>query len=656
MKEKAVKQYIIWGILIFLFLLMHVYRIGQIPYGINVDEMGMGYDAWCLAHFGTDRYQNSFPVYLINFSGGQSALYAYLCAPFVYFWGMNAVVFRIPAVLCSAITCYFSIKTAGLLFGEENRRIKMLVWFLYDIFPVFTMLFRIGLDCNLMLGVSSVFFYLFMAAIKRQETSRFFVAGLFGGLMLYSYVLSHLVLPIFLTLSVIYLWSVRKIKLKQLLALGAPIFVMAVPLMLMHFINHFGLPEFTLGIFTVPKLYRYRSDDMASSYVSNNVRRFARSTLIYDGIKSDSIERFGTIYRISIPFLVIGIASGIKDFVQSIRTKECNVKCLFLFWITALFCIGITLESDGPSVYRMNAIYLAYLLLTTEGILLTYHMIKRYSEKVGKILTGVLLAVYSASFIFFATYYFTDYTDDTYLLSYFDFMLNEPLAYLDELPESVSNRTTYIGNMPETYIYFLGSTETAPQEYNELVDDKPYTLYLWMLSFGKYHFEIPETVDPAANYIVPETDSESNALLNGHGLERVLVGRHYVYINTWLDYQGENCDCVISYDHGLDENGLMILDGDEKTVLSGWAFNQQDGKIWDDIVVEAGGLYYTAEKMERKDVADLLGDDSFRNCGFHATLDMDAVRSADRVKVICIDYGNEACFVQEIPTGVGAGQ
>ena len=71
-------------------LFVHLFQITKIPNGIHVDEMGMGYDAWCLAHFGVDRYLKAYPVYLMNFGGGQSALYAYLCIPFVKWFGKGA--------------------------------------------------------------------------------------------------------------------------------------------------------------------------------------------------------------------------------------------------------------------------------------------------------------------------------------------------------------------------------------------------------------------------------------------------------------------------------------------------------------------------------------------------------------------------------------
>ena len=63
-----------------LFAVTRLWMLADIPRGLHVDEAGMAYDAYCLANFGTDRYLKHFPVYLINYGDGQSAMYAYLAA------------------------------------------------------------------------------------------------------------------------------------------------------------------------------------------------------------------------------------------------------------------------------------------------------------------------------------------------------------------------------------------------------------------------------------------------------------------------------------------------------------------------------------------------------------------------------------------------
>ena len=127
----------------------------------------MAYDAWCLSNFGTDRYLKSFPVYLINYSGGQSAMYAYLCAPFIYFFGFSATIIRIPAMIFSVITFCGVIQIGKYIWN--NKGINRLVGFLYIVLPVFLLLSRIGLDCNLMLGMSTIFLCFLLKAIENGK-------------------------------------------------------------------------------------------------------------------------------------------------------------------------------------------------------------------------------------------------------------------------------------------------------------------------------------------------------------------------------------------------------------------------------------------------------------------------------------------------------
>ena len=107
------------------FLFTRLFLLNDVPYGLHVDEAGMAYDAYSLAHFGVDRYLNSYPIYLINFGGGQSALYAYSVAFLLKFFDYSTFIIRLPGVILSTLTFiigYLTIseilhsKKFGLLF------------------------------------------------------------------------------------------------------------------------------------------------------------------------------------------------------------------------------------------------------------------------------------------------------------------------------------------------------------------------------------------------------------------------------------------------------------------------------------------------------------------------------------------------------------
>ena len=72
---KKYKLNIVVFIIIFIIaIFLRTYKLESIPSGVNVDEAGMAYDAFCIANFRVDRALNKLPVYFVNFVGGQSVL------------------------------------------------------------------------------------------------------------------------------------------------------------------------------------------------------------------------------------------------------------------------------------------------------------------------------------------------------------------------------------------------------------------------------------------------------------------------------------------------------------------------------------------------------------------------------------------------------
>lgn len=646
MTKKRVYQFAIGGLFI-IYVILHIYQLGNIPYGINCDEMGMGYDSWCLANFGIDRYKNSFPVYLINFSGGQSVLYAYLCMPFVQIMGFSAWAFRMPIFIFSILTFIFMYKISGILWEDEFLW-RFVTLGILTVCPVFIMLFRIGLDCNLMLGTITIMLYFIMKMTKYPRIKNFVFTGLIIGLTLYTYVLSHFAIPIFLLITCLYLLYLKKIDIKQLLAMWMPIIILAIPLILFQIINMFDLDEMHIGIITIPKLYRYRSDEISLSGIFENLKRFFEYTLIYDGINYNSIREYPSMYLISIPFIFIGLLHTIYNSFNNIKRKVYDNWSIILFWFCSMFITGIFLGEGGPIVYRMNAIYGTYLLFTVEGIRITFEWLKLKHVIIAKLFVKVVAFGYAVFFLFFVNYYFRQYTQDTYLLDYFNFTYADVLSYIeDHLDSEVANRTTYIGDVGFSYIYYLGSTGVTPFEYNDLADDQPYTLYLWMESYKNYRFNFPEEIDTTGNYIIPETSEEYINILRQYNFTQTHIGTYYLFTNPFLYNNEINSECVISYDHGINDKGQFIIENNEKSVLSGWAYDVSDGCVWDDIILNVNDQYYRAQITERQDVAEVVGNDDMIQCGFHFSIDTTILNDVKQIELICINYQSGARYSQK---------
>ena len=95
------------------------------------------------------------------------------------------------------------------------------------------------------------------------------------GLTLYTYALTYIIIPMFLLVWIIYMLYMRKIKIKQVILLGIPIFLLALPLMYMILLNNNIFDRTQFGIFTIPKLPEYRENEVNIS----NIWKFGLQSL-----------------------------------------------------------------------------------------------------------------------------------------------------------------------------------------------------------------------------------------------------------------------------------------------------------------------------------------------------------------------------------------
>lgn len=145
------------GVIFFCAIFLRVYRLAQIPDILQLDEAGLSYNAWCLVHYGTDRYLNIHPFYAQNFEGGQSPLYTYLLVLLIKTLGQGNIslwLTRLPAVLASILLFLTGVKTISCIFHDRKFHIAAACFLAFC--PYYIMSGRLALDCNLMLCCSAV--------------------------------------------------------------------------------------------------------------------------------------------------------------------------------------------------------------------------------------------------------------------------------------------------------------------------------------------------------------------------------------------------------------------------------------------------------------------------------------------------------------------
>lgn len=464
------------------FGITRLWQLTTLPLGLHIDEAGMAYDAWSLSQYGVDRYLKSWPVYLTNFGGGQSSLYAFLCAILFRVFGYSVWLVRLPAVLFSMLTMVFGVKLARRMY-PESLYLPLAAGGLVTICPYFILAGRFGLDCNLMLGLSAVFLYFLVSAVLTENNRYYLAAGLSGGLLLYTYALTYIVVPVFLILFLIYVIWTRRFSLKGWLFMAALLGILAFPLILVQCVNAFDLPEIKIGIFTITKLITYRASEIGKGRFVYFLQALI-SIFVGDEFGYNSAPGYYNIYAISIALFILGLCSLLGKWIISLKKREFSTSCIPMFWLVTMLFLGSHVVTNSN---KMNGAFLVVVLFTVEGLWVLWQV----KGMVSRVLLLCIGVVYMAGFLFFGYYYYGgSYAQENNPLEYFDITVPEAIAYIEE-NDNLSQRITY---MAQQEIYYALSKQISPYEWQVTGQEDN--------RFGNFIFGGLGPVEKGCNYIV----------------------------------------------------------------------------------------------------------------------------------------------------------
>lgn len=505
--------YLCTGFLIILAVFIHVYRLAEVPYGMHLDETSMAYDAWSFTKYGVDRYLKSCPAYLINYGGGQSVLYCYLATIAIKILGYSRTVIRIPGVINAFLIGFFGYKLVS--FKWNNRETKVLFLSLFTILPIFLQITRLGLDCYMLAGMATVFLYLFVRAADSGKMNRYILCGISAGILLYSYALSYIAMLVFLLLAGIYLIYTKQVKWKPTIAFIVTLGIIALPLVLVQLTNIFNWPEWKLGFITITKLSTYRSDDLSLGHIPSSFVQCLKAIFLDDWLTYTSFPGYMTMYGVSLPFIALGFMDGIYQMIQSLRNKKWNLIVIVNIWFASMLFAG-SLFFGRPTAYHVNGIFVCCIYYLISGLILAKELLRNVEW--GKAFCVVIGCIYFISFVHFSDYYFNEYKDDIYPQHYFQADYQDVFAYMnDHFTPEKRNATIYI----EEYnaMYFMATV--LPSPYDCRFEDD-------MVGYQNYVFSLPDDIDPAASYIVKDTNKEYAINLEKNGFDIVKIGSWYL--------------------------------------------------------------------------------------------------------------------------------
>ncbi len=349
--------------------------------------------------------------------------------------------------------------------------------------------------------------------------------GNYGGVMLYTYAIAYLALPLFLLLSFLYALRVKKFSLSRWSCMAVPLGILAFPLLLEQYINAFNLEEMHLGIFTITKLDEYRVAEIGLPGWENFTESL-NSIFIGDRFPYNSIPGYPNLYYITIPLALTGLLHHLRRLWKSLKNRDLLSGVYPLFWFLVMLftmsCVTV------PNTNKVNGIFFAVVYLAVDGIYVLWrmgeckHITLRFDRENGcetvefhkakwcRPAAAVCLALYAAGFLRFGIYYYLGgYSADYPTPLLFDITVSDAVEFLEEHPEYRHERT-YMAQSP---VYFAASYPFSPY------DLKLYTEGNLLLDY--YYCGGLMSPEDGCNYIVSDQYADYAQLLRDLGYTEI---------------------------------------------------------------------------------------------------------------------------------------
>ncbi len=448
-------------------LLLRLYRFGTVPDSMNQDGAMAAVDALALSEYGTDRFGMRLPVHLTAWGYGQmSAMLSYMQAPLIKLFGLSVVTARLPLLIASmaGLLCLYLFSRD--VFGALPA---LAVLFFAAVDPWHFMQSRWALDCNLFPHFLCV--GLFMLNRGLEKRGWLYASMAVFGLSMYCYGISIYTVPVFLSVSCVYLLVKRVLRPWEALLCVLAYLLTAWPFIAVMAINYFELPTVATPLFTLPYFsgsvrshdILFFSEDLPAQLLTNVRALFKLVVLQSKDLPWNDIEGFGTMYLFSAPFFITGLVCGIRE---AKRRSDLTLSLILL-----LTGVWAGLVTNGVNVNRENIIFYPLILFTGLGIY--------YSARALPFARIAVPAVYLTAFVLFCTVYFGSFAQDieTYFLKDFETAVSsvkdEDVERIYITVRSQSDSSAAVSEILTLFchetdaLYFQGKTEVNGRSYSQ---------------------------------------------------------------------------------------------------------------------------------------------------------------------------------------------
>ncbi len=372
---------IIFILIMVLASFLRLYKLGDVPFGLQQDEASIGYDAYTLATFGIDRNGYHWPIYPITWGcGGGSPLLIYLNVITISLFGTGIVKLRLIPAVCGILTVALFYGSLRITFGKRTfkNEASLLGALFLAICPWHVILSRWSLDCNIMPFNMMLAVYLFLLAARKRSTILYALSAAAFSVCMYSYGAATIVVPIFLLLICIYCLWAKVLDARQLVISIITFTVVFLPLLIFYAVNYLGLPEIVTNVICFNKFTAARTGEAFISFdaglgtkIMNNLKSMLLAVTIGDDrhTLAHFYPGYGTLFEFTFPVTFLGL---VISLITLIRGKRANGEDKLYLVGNGIF-LFLTIANVGlelvilPDISRMVMMFIPFIYFFVRG-------------------------------------------------------------------------------------------------------------------------------------------------------------------------------------------------------------------------------------------------------------------------------------------------
>jgi len=415
MNNFKIKFLFIFIILLSIFL--RLYRLGNTPFSLNLDEAAIGYDAFSILQTGKDQFGIKFPLAFRSTNDYKLPLYIYLTVPAIEIFGLNEFSVRVVSAISGIGTIIAAYFLTMELFNQKKSvyRLALLVSFFLCLSPWHLQFSRGAFESNLAVAIN-IFAVLFFVKGVRGQKYIFLLSSFLFGISFFAYHSSRFVCPLILfTLLILFRKNLSKKALFFFFFIYGFFFVAFLPLLnsknaQMRFMsmNIFNIEESQTntskiiledqkrGFTFSGKIFHNRrlavvSYDNFKNFALNYAKHF-NPDFYYEGDSNNMYHapNFGLVLFFEPIFYFLGMMFFLKRW----RFFPYN---LLLIWFFISFIPSATVW-QAPSSVRSLIVFPTWQILMATGLLFSLNVIK--NKAVDYLTIGKIILIFCLLFSF----------------------------------------------------------------------------------------------------------------------------------------------------------------------------------------------------------------------------------------------------------------